>query len=194
MERDFVIRQLKEEAKNLEKHLIQLQEDEQLTLTEAEQFLQDVEKLYRSLAVYSYILKQQEIGGDLKVHLKIMQNAVPIEQLFVPEKENLEEPIHKPIIQEKEPFIHTIENITSASEENIPLKKIEFSINDKFRIINELFFQSQQEFQAALQQLNSITTLDESLFYLDSLKPKYSWKDDNVLVKSLYTLVHKRFS
>src|SRR6185312_5108845 len=92
-------------------------------------------------------------------------------------------------IEEKAPEIAPV-----LTEENLSLKKIEFSINDRFRVINELFAQSQHEFQAALQQLNSINTLDESLFYLNSLKPIYSWKDDNQLVKTLYNLVNKRFS
>jgi hypothetical protein len=196
MERDFVIRQLKEEAKKIEKHLKQLEQDAQLTYAEAEQFLQDTEKMYRNLAVYTHTLKQQEIGGDLKVHLKIMQNVAAIEETpLALEKEKIAEVIHAPPLQEE--VIRPITEETESpviTEEQTTFRKIEFSINDKFRIINELFFQSQPEFQAALQQINSIHTLEESIFYLDSLKPIYNWKDDNILVKDLYSLVRKRFS
>lgn len=189
MQRDLVIQQLKEEAKKVEQHLVQLQQDEQLTRTEAEQFLNDVEKLYRSLAVYAHVLKNQ---GDLQVHLKIMQSVPPIETPPVTEKKE------EPVQPKEEPVQLTIEEkveeiISITTKENPPIKRIEFSINDRFRIINELFFQSQQEFQAALQQLNAISTLDESIFYLDSLKEIYNWKPNNDLVKNIYALVNKRF-
>jgi hypothetical protein len=191
MQRDLVIQQLKEEAKKVEQHLLQLQQDEQLTRAEAEQFLSDVEKLYRNLAVYAYMMKNQ---GDLQVHLKIMQSVPPIETPPVIEKKEepvqltIEEPLHLTIEEKVEEIIST------TTKENPALKRIEFSINDRFRVINELFFQSQQEFQAALQQLNAISTLDESIFYLDSLQEIYNWKKDNDLVKTIYILVNKRFS
>ncbi len=192
MQQDSVIQQLKEEAKKVEQHLSQLGSDEHFTHQEAEQFLSDVEKLHRYLAVYTHVLKTQQISADMKVHLKIMQTVPKDEEPIV---------IPTPVISERlnvpEPEINFEEkkedSVSSVNEENIHLKKIEFSINDRFRVINELFFQSQQEFQAALQQLNSIYTLDESLFYLDSLKQIYNWKDDNALVKNLHLLVKKRF-
>jgi hypothetical protein len=191
MQRDLVIQQLKEEAKKIEQHLLQLQQDEQLTRAEAEQFLSDVEKLYRNLAVYAYMLKNQ---GDLQVHLKIMQSVPPIETPPVIEKKEdvvqlpIEEPVHLTIEERVE------EIISITTKENPVLKRIEFSINDRFRIINELFFQSQPEFQAAMQQLNAISTLEESIFYLNSLKEIYNWKLNNDLVKTIYALVNKRFS
>jgi hypothetical protein len=198
MQRDLVIQQLKEEAKKVEQHLLQLQQDEQHTRTEVEQFLSDVEKLYRNLAVYAHVLKNH---GDLQMHLKIMQSVPPIEIPPVIEKKEepvqltIEEPVQLTI---EEPVHLTIEErveeiIFTTTKENPALKRIEFSINDRFRIINELFFQSQQEFQAALQQLNAISTLEESIFYLDSLKEIYNWKSNNDLVKTMYSLVGKRF-
>ena len=195
MQTNFVIQQVKEEAKKIEQHLMQLQQDEQLTHHEAEQFLTDIEKLYRRLAVYVHTLKQQEIGGDLKVHLKIMQHTPAIEPVTT-EPEKTVEPTQQPVVQEvkEEPVTSkTGEPVSSLPETQLHLKKIEFNINDKFRIINELFLQSQPEFQAAMQQINSIGNLEESIFYLDSLKPIYNWKDDHALVKNLYSLVHKRF-
>ncbi len=183
MQRDLVIQQLKEEAKKVEQHLLQLRQDELFTRTEAEQFLSDVEKLYRSLAVYAHVLKNQ---GDLQVHLKIMQSVPPIEVPPVIEKK--EEPVQLTIEEKVEEIIAT------ETKENVNLKRIEFSINDRFRIINELFEQSQTEFRAALQQINAITTLEESMFYLDSLREVYGWKKDSDLVKSIYTMVNKRFA
>ena len=191
MQRDFVIQQLKEEAKNVEQHVAQLLQNESLTQAEAEQFLSDVEKLYRNLSVYAHVLKTQ---GNLQVHLKIMQ-SVPsvVEEPIIPVVPVIEEEI---AVTEPEIKVETAEKPDTPviTDETISLKKIEFSINDKFRVINELFFQNPKEFETAIQQLNAITTVDETLFYLDSLKQIYNWKDDNQLVKTLYSLANKRFS
>ncbi|HKC67602.1 MAG TPA: hypothetical protein VKG26_05190 [Bacteroidia bacterium] len=185
MQRDFVIQQLKEEAQKVEKHLLQLQQDEPLTQTETEQFLNDVEKLYRNLSVYAHVLKTQ---GNLQVHLKIMQSVPSAEEPVVAEKIGEPTPEPKKAEEKKEEIPPVL------TEEANSFKKIEFNINDRFRVINELFGQSQPEFQAALQQLNSINTLDETIFYLNSLKQIYNWKDDNPLVKALYNMANKRFS
>lgn len=182
MQRDLIIQQLKEEAQKVTQHAAQLEQDGVLTRIEVEQFLSDVEKLYRNLAVYAHVLKNQ---GDLQVHLKIMQSVPPVETPPVIEKK--EEPVQL-IIEEK---VEEIISVTTS--ENTPLKRIEFNINDRFRITNELFAQSQQEFQVAWQQLNAITTLDESIFYLDALREIYGWKPDSDLVKTIYTSVNKRF-
>ena len=182
MQRDLVVQQLKEEAKKVEKHLLQLEQDELLTRVEAEQFLSDVEKLYRNLVIYAHVLKNQ---GDLEVHLKIMQSVPPIQT--TPAIEKKEEAIQLTIEEKAE------EIIPISTTESIALKRIEFSINDRFRIINELFVQNQQEFNAAWQQINAITTLDESIFYLDSLAQIYNWKKESDLVKTIYALANKRF-
>ena len=189
MQRDFVIQQLKEEAKKVEKHILQLEQDESLTQAEVEQFLSDVEKLYRNLSVYAHVLKTQ---GNLQVHLKIMQSVPLAEEPVAPIvseiSENITESAPEINFEEKKEETPPVVN-----EENLSLKKIEFSINDRFRVINELFFQNPKEFETALQQLNAIYTIDETLFYLDSLKQIYNWKDDNQLVKTLYSLANKRF-
>lgn len=190
MQIDFVIQQLKEDARKVDKNIIQLIQDEPFTHAEAEQFLSNMGQFYRNLSVYAYILKEQETSADLKVHLKIMQSVPLAEELIIPVvSEKMTEPASEINFEVK-----IEEKASILSEENLLLKKIEFSINDRFRVINELFFQSQQEFQAALQQLNAIYTLEETLFYLDSLKQIYNWKEDHTLVKNLYLLANKRFS
>lgn len=182
MQRDLVIQQLKEEAQKVAQHATRFEQDGVLKRIEAEQFLNDVEKLYRNLAVYTHVLKHQ---GDLQVHLKIMQSVAPAETPTIPEEK--EEPVQLTIEEKVE------EIMAKETKENTNLKRVEFSINDRFRVINELFFHSQQEFQVALQQLNAISTIEESIFYLDSLKQIYGWKSDGDLVKTFYAMVNKRF-
>jgi hypothetical protein len=184
MQREFILSQMKEASAKIKEHIRQLEAESHFTHAEAEEFLRQVEKLYRHLSVYEHSLKNNEIAGDLHVHLKIMQSVSPTETGDTVEK--TEEPA-------KEEVKPTVAEEIKASEGPLP-RAIELSINNKFRIANELFTQNQSEFQAALQQLNSISSQEEAARYLDSLKQVYNWKDENPLVKSFYALVYKRFA
>ncbi|MGZ3862041.1 MAG: hypothetical protein ACXVPN_06670 [Bacteroidia bacterium] len=183
MQKDFILNQLKEAAAKAKVYIAQLEAGEHFSHDEAVEFLGQVEKMYRNLSVYEHSLKNTELAGDFNVHLKIMQTVTNIESSGTTEK--ITEP-EVEIKQEAPPEI--------KKEEDVILKAIELSINNKFRIANELFAQSQVELQAALQQLNTITTQEDASRYLDSLKHIYKWKDENPLVKSFYALVQKRFS
>jgi len=183
MQKDLILNQLKEAAAKAKGYIAQLEAGEHFSHSEAAEFLAQVEKMYRSLSVYEHSLKSTELAGDLNVHLKIMQVVTNIESNEVAEK------IAEPVVEVKKEVPEE-----TKKEEGIILKTIELSINNKFRIANELFAQSQTELQAALQQLNTITAQEDASRYLDSLKQIYKWKDENPLVKSFYALVQKRFS
>jgi hypothetical protein len=183
MQREIILNQLKEAAARVKGYISQLETENHFTHSEAAEFLVQVEKLYRNLSVYEHSLKDDELASDLKVHLKIMQTVNNIESSVVAEK------ITEAVEEVKQEIPEEIKKPEGAI-----LKTIELSINNKFRIANELFAQSQIEFQAALQQLNTISSPDEAGRYLDSLKQVYNWKDENPLVKSFYALVQKRFS
>jgi hypothetical protein len=177
---DTILLQVKEATEKVRVHTDRLRSEDHLTLADTEDLLKEIEKLYRILAVYAHTIQKQEITGDLQVHMKIMQNVSNIETSAVVEK----------IIEEKQEE----KPVEPIKEEKVVLRQIELSINNKFRIANELFAQNQQEFLAALQQLNSINTMAEVDRYLESLRQVYKWKEENPLVKSFYALVHKRFS
>ncbi len=182
MQNGIVLAQVKEEAEKMKKYLHQLDNDQHLTAAEAQEMLEHIEKIYRNLCVYTYSLKNHELTGDLQVHMKIMQTVSGIENNVAAEKV-------------AEPLKEIKEEVKSAPlQDGVMLRKIELSINNKFRIANELFNQNQLEFNAAFQQLNSINTSEEAMRYMESLKQVYKWKDENPLVKNFYALVQKRFS
>jgi hypothetical protein len=180
MHKEAVLAHIKEEAAKARKYFEQLGNDEHLTAAEVQELLDHVEKLYRNLAVYAHCLRSHELTGDLAVHMKIMQT----------------------VAEENSVAAETAVGITEKNEDGesanpvqdtVILRKIELSINNRFRIANELFNQNQLEFNAALQQLNSINSLEEARRYLESLRHVYKWKDENPLVKNFYALVQKRF-
>lgn len=183
MQSETVLKHIREEAEKIKGFLLQLESDPHLTADEASNFLSHIERIYRGLAAYTYMVKNQEMGSDLQVHMKIMQTVAGIENNVAAE-----------LVNETPPPEQKEEKAVDRDLGEVALRKIELSINNKFRISNELFNQSQLEFNAALQQLNSMNTQEEAMRYLDSLKQIYKWKDENPLVKNFYALVQKRFS
>lgn len=183
MQSGEVLKHIKEEAARLKNLLDQLDQEPHLTAEEATKLLEQVERIYRGLSAYTYMVKKREIGTDMQVHLKIMQTVAGIENNITADK--IAETPKEESVEEKAPQQDYAEGI---------LRKIELSINNKFRISNELFNQNQQEFNAALQQLNSMSSKAEAMHYMDSLKDIYKWKDENPLVKNFYALVQKRFA
>jgi hypothetical protein len=182
MRADTIYLQVREAAEKISVHTARLQTEDHLTYEETEELIGEVEKLYRVLSVYSHLVKKQEMTGDLQVHMKIMQTVSDIESNVAAEKIVETPKEEKKTEQPRE------------EKGNPILRQIELSINNRFRIANELFAQNQAEFQAAMQQLNSISSQPEASRYLESLKDIYKWKDENPLVKSFYALVQKRFS
>ncbi|MBS1647053.1 MAG: hypothetical protein JST67_06910 [Bacteroidetes bacterium] len=184
MQRDILFQQLKEEVEKAERFITLLQSKDELSLAEAEQWLSASEKLTKYLVVYTYLLK-----NETSLHVKLMQVAQE-EEKAEPAPLASTEALPPEVVKEEkaEPAALTYERIPEHT------KKVELSLNDRFRIINELFAQNQQEFQAALQQLNATHTKEETLLYLNSLKEIYKWKDENALVKTLYLTAQKRFA
>lgn len=179
MRKETIREHIKEEAEKAKKYFQQLENDTHLTSDEAHALLGHIEKIYRNLCVYAHSLNGSELGSDLQVHMKIMQTVANENNVMA----------EKAVEIEKEVKADKKAPVTEGSI----LRKIELSINNRFRIANELFNQSQVEFNAAFNQLNSINTLDEAMRYMESLKQVYKWKEENPLVKNFYALVQKRF-
>ena len=73
------------------------------------------------------------------------------------------------------------------------IPKIAITINDKFRIINELFESNATEYNIAIEQINAVNSKIELDSYLKGLQTIYNWNDDNEVVKNLKAIAQKRF-
>lgn len=70
-----------------------------------------------------------------------------------------------------------------------------FGINDRFRLINELFRGDGGAFDAAVQGLNGMSGISEALHHIDrSLSDRWGWDADDPLVEQLRQSVRRRFS
>ena len=67
-------------------------------------------------------------------------------------------------------------------------------INDKFQFANELFGGNMQEYSIAVQQLNSVESLEAAMDYFSNLQMLYKWDLENETVKRLLELVDRRHS
>ena|ERR1700741_2957514 len=198
MQKSTIKAQLGHQLDDLKKAIASFEQQDNPGAEETEQLLKQAELLARKLAVYHHVLKNSAAASELDVHLKILQAVEKKEEakieVKIPKEEvkqvKMEIPETKeiPVEEKKIPVIE-------KQEENhiVNTKKVELGINDKYRIINELFGQQQIEFNAALQQLNAIETWISAQTYLNSLKSIYDWKDDDPLVKTFHSLVQKRF-
>jgi hypothetical protein len=135
---------------------------------------------------------------DSKVEsIEIIEKTETIEVNLVEEpiKENKSVKEEIVVVEVKETItsVSSVKVETSTPKPSKPFKKMEIGINDKFRIMNELFGQSQLEYTTALEQLNLCENLEESENYLNNLSVLYQWKQDAPLVKTLFAINHKRF-
>lgn len=180
--KEILSEQIKEERSALLNNLNLLKETASLSAEESNDLLKKTEKLYKSLLILQFLSKNHSLDSDFNVHVKIMQASEIKKEVVNEIKENSAPEI-------------TIESIKPVEEELEPrgLKKMEIGINDRYRFINELFQHNNAEFNAAVQQINSTTSWEETQQYLQSILLLYQWKEDSILVKSFFAAAKKRF-
>ena len=204
MQKKVIVEKMRDQSNRLKHLLTEFSSSANHTVSEIEAMLKETEQLTRILSAYRFLAEPKGISNDIDVHLKIMDAVSKQEEAKAEIKEQVKpiEPAVKPVeirehkteikpeekIQEKEPDVTGPENKNGVS-----LKKIEFGINDKYRIINELFNHNMVEYATAVNQLNMTGSWEDAEDYLDSLKNVYNWKNDLPLVKILYATSQKRF-
>ncbi|MDP2385922.1 MAG: hypothetical protein Q8M29_06105 [Bacteroidota bacterium] len=216
MQKRVIVEKMKDQSNRLKHLLTEFSSEDNHSVVEIEQILKETEQLSRILSAYRFLTEHKEISTDINVHMKIMDavnkqeeaKAVPI---AIGIKETIKQP--EPIIKFVEVPVKPVEKVEEVSNsvpeklvettlkedisddsiDNSNLKKIEFGLNDKYRIINELFDHNNAEYTTAINQLNMTHSWEDAENYLDSLKSVYSWKSELPLVKMLYTITQKRF-
>lgn len=169
--------QLKLAALEVKALLIDIDGNIQLSVSEADKLSGIVNNLNEKLAIYKYLKRQKELSPNFNIHLKVMEQVTANE-----EKVTVTNDVTQPISTEG-----------SKLDAAISVKRMELGLNDKFRIINELFNQNSTEFNLAIDQLNLIDSFENSEAYLRELQNLYNWKKDHELTLRLFQLNQKRF-
>lgn len=157
--------------------------------------LNEIRQAEQLLTVLEYHVRNNELSSDLDVHLKVLEktdNTPQKQEEPKPVQEHVPpSPPEKVEIQQESSPAEIKQPAVSGTQ---PSRTIEFSINDKYRIINELFAQNAQEFSVALQQLNATKNWDDAQHYLTGLVDLYRWDEERESCKILFRAVQKRFS
>ncbi|MCW3103207.1 MAG: hypothetical protein JWO09_1647 [Bacteroidetes bacterium] len=138
---------------------------------------------------------KQEITPEIKQEIKPEPKQEPVKpvDLFGAEVA----PVADKPKQEKKPEKKEEkkeEKVISIQKPPISDIRAAIGINDKFQFANELFGGNMQEYEIAVQQLNTAETIDSATEYFMSIQQLYSWNNENETVKRLFDLVERRYS
>jgi hypothetical protein len=182
MTTDKAFEQLKLAALEVKALLIDIDENIHPSVDEIEKLASRIAVLDEHIVIYKFLQTQKELSPSFNIHLKVMEKVSPVTPSETIATSTIKETAKEIIADEH------VEGTVNVAH------KIEMGLNDKFRMINELFKQSTTEFNLAIEQLNLFDSLEKSRAYLDELKRLYGWKEDGELTIRLYQLNQKRFA
>ncbi len=154
--------------------------------TDCENLQRQLFDLQGKLSVYKHLKTTTEISPSFGIHSKVSEASFVKEEIKVTE-----------VLKESTPEMlkaATYDTIANEYKNEGPSKKLEISLNEKFRFINELFQQNATEYGLAIDQLNNCTNWADAESYLLGLKSVYDWKDQNESYKRFRELSKNRFS
>jgi hypothetical protein len=192
MQTDFLSKQLNSSLHDLKKAIEDFEKHQSPGYIIAEQLHYAITQTNKLVSTYLVLNEHKEISSEIESHLTTT-HVVSVAEVIEVEKVKIEVPVE--VIELQNLVLEPIQSVEIKPEElekgNLP--KLNININDKFRFINELFSGNANEYQMAIEQLNATTNIHEANVFLNGLKDIYAWKEDNELVKSLMSLVVKRF-
>lgn len=197
---------------SVKEHSDNIGDKEHIPQLELELILSKIEKLYQKSIVFNYLNSNpaasvQMPGVDPVAEIKASEKpkevtkteikqepAKPVD-LFgseLSEKTKTEKKAEK---REENPPVPKVEPvlITQIHKPAIPDIRAAIGINDKFRYANELFNGNIQEYEIAVQQLNTAGTLDSAMEYFMNIQQLYGWDRENECVQGLYDIVERRY-
>lgn len=193
---------------SIKEHSDNIGDKQHISQLELELILNKIEKLYKKSIVFNHLNSQYNNPVTKPEESKVLINVEP--ETIQPKakaQEIIPEPI-KPVdiigdelkapeniktdkkIENKE-VKPAISNIQKPSLSDI---RSAIGLNDKFQFSNELFEANIQEFEIAIQQLNTAGSLDSAMEYFLSLQRLYNWQEDNDTSKRLLDLVERRYN
>jgi len=192
MQTDFLSQQLNSSLQDLKYAIEEFEKHAPPSNKIAENLHHAITQTNKIVSTFLVLKEYKEVVSEIETH-STSTNVVSSVEVYEVENLKIEELVE--VIEEKNVVSESIQTVELKPEviERISFPKLNININDKFRFINELFSGNANEYQMAIEQLNSATHLSEANIFLDGLKNIYAWKEDNELVKSLKNLVSKRF-
>jgi outer membrane biosynthesis protein TonB len=206
---------------SIKEHSDNIGEKEHIPQLELELILHKIEKLYQKSIVYNHLSSMAEMAAAATVTPAVAEPKPELPEKEEPKKEDIKKEEQKP--EPKQETVTRVDlfgtEVAPVAEkpkqEKKPEKKEEkkeekpatniqkpaisdiraaIGINDKFQFANELFGGNMQEYEIAIQQLNTAGTLDSATEYFMSIQQLYNWNNEHETVKRLFDLVERRYS
>ena len=204
MQTDILYKQLTTKLDELKTAIERFEKHTPPSTAYAEQLHTAITEANKLVSAYVVLKEQKDVSPDLNLHLKLMN--VESAQKEVKEDVKIAQAEEKQAVgelpkEEQKPIEVKIEPIVEKKPVDIVFEKPEvktypklaINLNDKFRFINELFASNANEYHIAIEQLNSVNSIDEANAYIKGLKAIYNWKDDHEMVENILVLIQKRF-
>lgn len=209
MQTDILLKQVTTSLAELKTAIEKFEKHTSPSTQYANQLHAAINNTNKLVAAYLVLKEQKDVSPELDLHLKIMNvqetanniiNSVKEKDKIITSAEETETPLEVTIEVDNvgNNIIETITpeqfKIISKVYQQKEIPKLSIAINDKFRFINELFAVNANEYNIAVEQLNSVHTMEDAKAYLNGLKSIYGWDDEHEMVKKLFSLTQKRFS
>ena len=81
----------------------------------------------------------------------------------------------------------------SFDEETLTDLMSAIGINEKYLFASTLFNGNMEAFKSNIAAINDLISLEDANTYLEVLKQKYNWEDENKVVKEFYQLIQRRY-
>lgn len=218
MQSDILYKQLITKLNDLKTAIERFERHNPPSTTYTEDLHKALNEANKLTSAYAVLKEHKDVSPDLNLHLKLMnvENAstevkivetkhevVEVESKLLEKRDELLDETTNSIPQETTPQEttsivqqqnSTIQQPTGNNQSPITnYPRFTININDKFRIINEMFLGNSTEYNMAIEQLNTLNSQTEATVYLRELKKLYNWNDESEMVKKVTALVQKRF-
>lgn len=223
MQTDILYKQLIGKLSDLKVAIERFEKHNPPSTSYAEELHKALNEANKLTSAYAILKEQKDLSPDLNLHLKLMNvekastELKDVASIAIEHKPEIAEIKSEPVVVaiptlveqkiQKEESILEVKKVEPVAEQKqiivpeniVPLgvntnyPKFTININDKFRMINELFLGNSTEYNMGIEQLNSLNSANDATVYLKELKKIYNWKDDSEMVMKLTALVQKRF-
>lgn len=198
LKKKFVKKEIADLINSIKEHADALHEDKHIPQLELNVILDKIEKLYQKSIVFSYLNSLNEDEVDAPIANKepeILSNieSVGTLDLFSAAPEPIPPKVELPTIVEEIKVVEEVKTQAEPASNTLHDVRNFIGINEKFQFINELFHGNMNEYNVAINQINSFEKESEIEYYLTKLKEVYKWDDENPQVLSFAETIKKRF-
>ena len=186
MDKNQIRKDIEGLIENIKEHFDNALNYDHIPQLELETILSKIQKLHHKAIVFHYLNEKQFEDEHTTAYVHISK-----------------EPEIKPKVQtdlfggpvNPKPTATAAQKTEPASEKKqaaIDDIRSAIGLNEKFQFINELFGGDQNEYNAAIDQLNANTSLSDAESYLTSIKEIYKWKEEDMIVEKFMSILKRK--